>query len=377
MTSLEEFLGLQRQAAKDYRAGNNQAAIDTQSLLVEQLLNLGAEAIQNQPKLEALLEKTSSQLVDALRWEREYDRAITLQDRLVLFFPEEKSMLQMGSANLQIEAGQAEQGILQIEELVQQDPNNFWAWVNLGAAYLWLENYQQAEKALKTAAGLTNERKQNRAIVYKYLFYLYAFQEQMDPALLAWNEACRLDPKQRQLATEIYRWLAYTHKFDEMQKLLYTETHRQKKLFYQGFYAIKQGNFIEANKGWKMLVTDFDPDQVGGAEDEYGEACIHLLNPTRAIMAMEPLVNKGRINYFRLVILGLAWAQKRGLEQARWYLDRAMRLADLERPRRTRPAPQGRILDIHARMIYGNVVIDQDIRQVLNPYFIPDKIEQP
>jgi len=246
----------------------------------------------------------------------------------------------------------------------------------LGAAYLWLDRYEKADQALRTAAGLANERKLNRAIAYKYLFYLYAIQEQMDPALTAWNEACRLDPKQREMATEIYRWLAYTHKFDEMQKLLYMETHRQKKLFYNGFFAKKQGNFIEANKQWKMLVADFEPDQVRGAEDEYGEACIYLLNPTKAVLAMEPLVNQGHIHYFRMVILGLAWAQKRAPERASWYLERALRLGDLEKPRRTRPAPQGRILDIHARILYGDIVVDADIRKLLDEYFIPAKANQ-
>jgi hypothetical protein len=72
-----------------------------------------------------------------------------------------------------------------------------------------------------------------------------------------------------------------------------------------------------------------------------------------------------------MIVAGLAWAQKRALERSRWCLDVALRLGDLERPRRTRPAPQGRMMDIHARRFYGDVVIDADIRQSLDIYFIP------
>jgi len=368
-----DYLTLQRKAKKYFKFGDLNAAIDHQYQLVQRLMDLGPESIQGQTELARLLDNASRQLVDALRWEREYERAISLQDRLIPFFPKESSTIRMGAANLRIEAGQEEQGILQLQELVQQDPDNFWTWINLGAAYLWLERYREAEDVLKKAAGLTHERKLNRAMAYKYLFALYTIQEQIDPAIAAWREVCRLDPKQKEMASEIYHWLAYAHQFEEMQKLLNVETHRQKILFYKGYYAIKQGNFLEANRQWKMLIVDFEPDQVKGAEDEYAEACVHLLNPTRAIMTIEPLVNKGQMNYFRIVILGLAWAQKRALERARWYLNMALRLGDLDRPRRTRLAPQGRILDIHARMLYAGIVIDQDIRQALDSYFLPKK----
>ena len=42
-------------------------------------------------------------------------------------------------------------------------------------------------------------------------------------------------------------------------------------------------------------------------------------------------------------------------------------------PRRTMAAPQGRILDMHARLLYAQTQIDPDIRLRLERYFAPVK----
>jgi hypothetical protein len=79
----------------------------------------------------------------------------------------------------------------------------------------------------------------------------------------------------------------------------------------------------------------------------------------------------------RLFLLaGIAWAQKRALKRATWALDTALRLADMERPRRTRPAGDARAFDARARILYGEVTIDADVREKLDRYFIPKKAHQ-
>ena len=82
-------------------------------------------------------------------------------------------------------------------------------------------------------------------------------------------------------------------------------------------------------------------------------------------------MNAGQTGYFRGVVLGLAYAQRRDLARATWFVETAVRLGDLERPRRTMAAPQGRILDMHARLLYAQAQIDPDIRLRLERYFSP------
>ena len=85
------------------------------------------------------------------------------------------------------------------------------------------------------------------------------------------------------------------------------------------------------------------------------------------------MIKRQEINRHRLFLAGLAWAQRRIINHAKGALDTALRMADLERPRRTRPGGKNRIFDVRERILYAQAIIDPDIRQKLDRYFIPSK----
>ncbi len=374
MSDIEKYLDLQRAATTHYRASENTQGIQIQSQLVEDMLSLGPEAIHNQPRIEALLKDVSSQLVDTLRWEGMYQPAITLQERLEGFLPESLDLLRMGAANLRIEGGEEEAGLNQLRILTENDPDNLWIWISLGAGYLWLARYAEAEPIFKHAAGLTNARKVDRAVAQKYLYELYAAQEgRTADALAAWREGYRLDAKMRQMLPEVIRMLIYWREFDQANQMCAKESDRVRKLFYQGLVLADFGNMKEASGFWRTILLDIPSVGLHAGQDEYAEACIRLVNPSMAIPVLEPLVQADQLNYFRLVILGLAWAQKQSTERAAWYLRHALRVGDLARPRKTRPAPQGRILDIYARLLYYDIIVNPEVRAALDVFFIPSK----
>lgn len=374
MTDLEHYLNLQRAAVEHYNASENKEGIAVQGQLVEELFGLGLNALLAQPKLHAFLQDVVNQLVDRLRWDGLYDQAIGFQQRLEEFFPESVDVVRLGKANLLVESGQEQAGLAQMHQLLERDPENFWILTNLGAAHLWLNQFDQAEQVFKQAATLTTVRKVDRAIAQKYLFDLYSLQEgRADEAETAWREGCRLDSKMRGLLPQVIRQMVYWREYKRAYQLLSHEKDRVRKLFYQGLIIEEQGNTKEASGYWRSILLDIPFADLKTGQDEYAEACIRLVNPTMAVMILEPLVEANQVNYFRLVILGLAWAQKVAGNRAAWYLNHALRLGDLERPRKTRPAPQGRILDIHSRLLYYDIIVNAPVRAEIDHFFIPNK----
>jgi tetratricopeptide (TPR) repeat protein len=372
MTELEKLFHLQRAATAHYEASEKKEGIDVQSQLIEQIMQLGPAEVKSQPRLKRFLQDVSNQLVDALRWEGLYESAIALQERLVDFFPESMDVLQLAAANLRIENGQEEVGLANIRQLIEHDPGNLWIWTNLGAGYLWLNRYSEAEEAFQHAVGISTASKVDRAIAYQYLFNLYSAQEgQAKKAQAAWVEGCRLDPKMKEMLPEVIRMLIYWREYAEAAQLVPQERDRVRKLFYQGLVIGEHGNYKEASGHWRSILLEIPFEGLKAGQDEYAEACIRLLNPSTAIPILEPLIQANQVTYFRLVILGLAWAQKQSTDRAAWYLSHALRIGDLMRPRKTRPAPQGRILDIQARLLYSDVIINANVRAELDRFFMP------
>jgi len=374
MLTEQEIKSMRRDAAKKLRAGDLTGSIEVQERLVEQIMAGGAQSVRAQPALAAQLESASSELVDSLRWLRQFDKAIALQDRLVEYLPDTAPVLQVGSANLRIESGQIEEGLAQLEALAAAGEDNFWFQLSLGLGYLYAERLDPAGEVLRRAAGLAHARKVDRALAQQYLFKLYDIQGKPEEALAAWREACRLDSKLRAgMLPAVIRMLIYWHKFSLASDHIFMESHPVRSEFYRGllFNALVQRKMAEAS--WKWVADENDPSGLQEGQDEYAEACVRLNMPDKAIQALQPLVDAGQTGYFRVVILGLAYAQRRDYTRALWFTESALRLGDMERPRRTMPAPQGRILDIHARLLYAQSPVDHDIRLRLERYFSPVK----
>ena len=90
-----------------------------------------------------------------------------------------------------------------------------------------------------------------------------------------------------------------------------------------------------------------------------------------AILALEKLVEAGQNSFDRSVILALAYAQRGMLNRVQFYLDIAMRLAEMERPRLTLPAGEKRALGMRAGILYTAVPLDPDVRKEIAAYFVP------
>jgi tetratricopeptide (TPR) repeat protein len=370
MPTPDQYQSLYAKAQRSYHAGDSQSAIEQYSQLVSDLAGSGAESAAGQPDLSGLLADAANELTNILRWEKRYDEALLQVERLIDLFPERSPALRTLAANLKIEGGRQQEGIKDLSELAQSDRENIWGWITLGTAHLWTEQYDEGETVLLQAARMEGADNADRALALKYLVDLYGLQKRVHQAVDTWEEACQLDPELRSTLPDLVATLIHLRYLRTAEDYIKLERCRLRRLFYEGLLNFSNGLVPQAAQLWNQVVK-YDPETLAEGHDEYAEACVRLLLPSQALGLLEPLIERGDVNHWRLIIAGLAYAQQRIINHAKGTLNVALRMADLEQPRRTRPAGTRRILDARARIFYAQVRIDDDVRQELDGYFIP------
>lgn len=372
MPSISDYHTLYLDAQQARRARDHALAVQRYSELVDGLLAEGSKVLLDQPELRALLDDAGQQLVQLLRWAESYDRALSLQERLTAILAERAPAMRMLAANLKIEGGQEKAGLRDLLEIAESDPENIWGWITLGTAYQWSGHDGEAEESLRRAASLRDAEPRDRALAYKYLFDLFGIQNRVREAVDTWEEMCQLDPTLRATLPELCSTLIHWRYFQTALNYLKLETLKLRQLFYGGLIDASMGLVSQALAAWGK-VASHDPQALQEGHDEFAEACVRVLLPRRALDLLEPMIQREEVSHWRLLVAGLAYAQLRVTNRAVGTLDIALRLADLQRPRRTRPGGPYRILDGRARLLYGQVRIDRDIRGQLDRYFIPGK----
>ncbi len=393
MPLLETYQDLYQRAQQAHHTGEISTAIELYSELVYGLMKK-EEFVDEEQQL-ALIDNSVNRLIELLRWEKRYDDAISLLEQLIEVSLTREPSLRMNAAILRVEAGahtkhpeedcgyKSSAGLEELHKIAEADPENIWGWITLGTTYLWLTRYKKAEEHLRQAAELESAEDNERAIAYKYLFDLYDVQGHVEEGLQAWEQAKDLEPTFKHTLPAVLRMLIYWRHFKTAQRYLAQEWVKPRRLFYSGLIAFKNNRMPSAADAWNK-VLEYKPEALTEGQDEFAETCLRLLRPSLALEILEPIAEQGMIDRtqsvhsYRLLMLGLAFAQRRVINRAKAALDIALRTADLERPRRTRPAGENgrasrRILDARSRILYGDIRLDPDIRQMLDPYFIPGK----
>jgi tetratricopeptide (TPR) repeat protein len=371
-TPAEAYQHLFEKARRHSQNGKVELAVGGYAKLIDKILaGVPAWGVEDGQTRQVLWD-AAQEWAGMQRWRGNYPEAIQKLVQLTPFFPEEAAALRSSIATYQIEAGEIDTGLGTLLALAKGDPSNIWPWITLAANELWLEKYEPAEAHLKQALGLTASEAFGLASAHKLLFDLYGRQQRLEEAVQAWQESHRLDASAGASVPALLRMLMYWRHFRRAETFIAQEPSEIRRIFYRDLIQFED---LGSSEGLWEWVADLEPAAVESGQDEYAEACLRTYKPAKALAAIEALTQKGEITRQRMLLLGIAWAQKRMLKRATWALGQAVRMADLERPRASRPdGVGGRILDATSRMLYGDCVLHADIRAELDRFFIPQKV---
>jgi len=359
----DSYQDLYTQARTARLAGRHEEAIAIYTRIVERLSELSPETLQGRPDLEELLHQAAEELVEVLRWERRYDQAIELEEKLIGLFPQEELVRRTEIANLLIEKGQVEEGLSQLQEIAQADADNIWGWITLGAQHLWLRRYEEGEAYLQRAVELEGAADEDVAFAYHYLFQLYKEQDRHEEAVAAWEKARRLDPETQSTLPEVYWMFIEAGDYRQAHSYLRREQNRLRYLFHLGLMDHQQGDEYAAQRQWRRL-ADMDPNNYDEGHDEWAEACLRVGQVQQALNELARRVNQGEITSHRMMLLGLAWAMADDVQKARAALNGAVMILDHDRPRRSK-------LSRKEWRLFEELVEDEKVLKALEDYFMP------
>jgi tetratricopeptide (TPR) repeat protein len=327
-----------------------------------------------QDHLYELLYSSSTEVITLLRWDKRYQEAIDLQKSVINILPQYENALKISLATLQIEAGETAEGFAELHQIAANNQDNIWALMTLGTNYLWAQDYEKAEQILLQAGTLESASAPERAMAYKNLFDVYRIQKRLDEAENSWKTACDLDEQVRETSAEVTRMFLLEYRYQRAKQYAEIDTCPIRKIYYRQLIEFKELSLMPAD-AWKW-VFEIEPELIDQGNEEYCEACLRYVQPKRALAVLDPIVEEKRYTSRQILLAGLAWAQARMPARARWALEIALRMEDLERPRRSRPGKgEVRILDIESRLLYGEIMIDADMRKEVDRFFIPAMIQ--
>ncbi|MEA3345618.1 MAG: hypothetical protein U9Q78_05150 [Chloroflexota bacterium] len=359
----DSYQDLYTQARTARLDGRHEEAITAYKRIIERLSELSAETLEERPDLEELLHETAEELMEVLRWERRYDEGIELEEKLIALFPQEELVRRTEIANMTIERGQVEEGLSLLEEIAQEDADNIWGWITLGAQHLWLRRYEEGETYLQRAVEIEEAADEDLAFAYRYLFQLYKEQDRFEEAVAAWEKARDLNPETSSTLPEVYRMFIEAGDFKQAHSYLRREQNRLRYLFHLGLIDHQRGDEYSAQRQWQRL-ADMDPDNYDEGHDEWAEASLRMGLVQQALNELAYLVNQGEINPRRMMLLGLAWAMAGDADRAKSALDGAVMILDHSRPRRNK-------LRRKDWRLFEELVGDEEMLEALEDYFMP------
>lgn len=297
--------------------GNTQEAIDLSSRIVNRLSRLSFETMQRKPDHQALLMSAWELWVQLLRWEEQFPEAIQVCERLLEKRPDLVAV-QTRIWMLTIEMGEVQAGLQGLHQLLDERPD-LHAQVVLGIEYRLLQQYQQAELALKTALSMAGSN-EDAAMAYEELARLYQETGRVEDTLEAWSMCVVLEPDRVDGAYQVYRWLIERGEFEKAQLVLQREPNEIRSLFYRGLIDWYAGRQHEARKKWQaVLDIRVDEDELAAAE--WMEAALRCDKPD----AVLSLANKPGERFYSVdvqTMVAIARAMQGELEKSEQELQR-------------------------------------------------------
>lgn len=316
-----------------------------------------------------VVDRVGADLTDLLRWERRYPEAIAVQNRLASLMPGQAQRCRIAAATLAIEAGETEEGLrhLEIEAALLAPAEGKFL---LASTLTWVQQFQLAEPLLQEVLSDVGASSEDRASAAYLLFQVLSLGHRLTEAVEAWEAAVALEPSYSDSLAELVRAQIYWRDFEGAMKTVARDSSEIRRSFYRALIATR--TTLGGGRAAWAWVSECDAQSVGDAQEEYAEAALRNVSPQLALDVLVPFVERQELSRYRLILTGLAWAQERQVVRAKWALELALRLAEIERPRRTRQgAGSARIFDAETRIAYGEIPIDADVRVYLDHFFMP------
>ena len=358
----DSYESIYRQAVAQMSAGNAGEAIDLMLRIVHRLGRLRPETLERKPNLQQMFSSASGSAIEFLRWQNRYDEAIALCEGMAdrSSAPED---MRRRIASLTIEKGEVEGGLARLRQMAEESPS-FASWVSLGAEYLALKQYVEAEECYQSALSLAGSNEE-AAAANTVLFEIYKETERKEEALGAWNMALALDANLGDYGHQVARWLIGQGDLEGAAKYIERDRDPIRRTFYAGLLDWKAGRRQAAETKWESVLGT-EVDEQSPAVEAWMEAAMRLNRPEEVVDLAEKFSAESRSTRDTAILLGIAHAMRGDVDVARKWLDRVVTYLQRSWPSRDKiPADKWSVL--------GPMLSDEQVKQSLATYFDVDE----
>jgi tetratricopeptide (TPR) repeat protein len=351
-----------RQGQALAQAGNMQAAIEVYFRLVERLRRLSEVILTRRPELRDMQLQASLQLAELLRMEGRLAEAIEVEEGLLKTHPDKSNVWQRDLALLRIRKGEADQGLQELKNLAEQDPDDVQGWIVLGNEARIEGRFAESQAAFDRALEVAGQKGDPGLLADAHYgrFLLLNAMGRLDEALAAWEEALSQQPAAQNTIREVYTALTDAGRY--VQALVYVERddNALQAGFQRGLLAQLAGDPDKAKREWQAVAA-LDPMSFEYGQDCWAEAALRVGAPDSVIERMQQLMR--RHGSLRLLVLsGMAMAMRGERETAQRQFEQVTSLL-----RHSRPPKQK--LDSADWRLLCSLVADEGLRASLKPYF--------
>ncbi|MBN1640626.1 MAG: hypothetical protein JXA09_05260 [Anaerolineae bacterium] len=274
----DTYDALYRRALAYIGIGDIENALETLWRIVRRLVQLRPETLQRREALQYTLEAAWLRLVRFLEWEKRYDEAIAACEMVRMHIPDLRASRRI--AALRIERGEIKEGLAQMREAVDAQPNAF-AWIDLATAYLELERYKEAERCCQSALEVAQSNDE-AVLANLSLFGLYKQTDRVSEALDAWSMAIVLEPELVTEVSDVYAWLIERGDLAQAERYLSREPNTLRRTFYRGVLHWAAGRENDATAQWERVLT-MDVHAEGADVEAWLEAALRVGEPQRVL----------------------------------------------------------------------------------------------
>jgi tetratricopeptide (TPR) repeat protein len=357
----DSYEGLQVRAQSLWRAGDIEGALAVYRRLAEKLGRLSDRILDRRPDLREMRRQVIPTLVLLLRQQGRFAEAIEAQEILLEVDPDHADIWRRELATLRVAKGEIETGLAELRALAEENPDDIWNWVALGAEARIEGRFAESQTALDRALESGDPGDPvSLARAQHQRFLLFKEMGRLDDAVVAWEEAAALDPDVATTIRSVYTMLADAGRYSEAQGFVARDDNALQAGFQRGLIASRTGKPVEAKRSWRQ-VASLDPAEFGYGHDAWAEAVLRLGDPVPALEGLQHLLQRhGSVRL--LVLSGIGWAMYGDPEMAQTLFEQSIDLLRRGRPAKTK-------LDSADWRLLDSLVSDEKLKSTLKPYF--------
>ena len=235
----------------------------------------------------------------------------------------------------QIERGEVDEGIRQLHELAEENPDDIHNWLAAAEAAMEAGRYDNAEAWLQRAGPLYAAVEDDE-LAASYVLLCYRLNSQLGrwrEALDDWYGAMELSEELEQFAEMTVRELLAAEQYDLALELLTDEVFLPPVVqYYQAWIARHRGDQVRARHLWRQLIeTEQDAYEALNLVQLKALSLCWLGRPAEAVaMILQEVELTGELQSIDALALALGWGMMGKATEARANLSSAVGRADVQ-----------------------------------------------